>query len=95
MLGVVDYCGVLSEGEVYINLPGKGGPQVGPVAVMRNPAYDPDSSSFSPHFKKRNADGLVAGIRVLEAVNRPELKHITNCIGDYFVATFFPKEIYI
>ncbi|KAJ7919437.1 RNA dependent RNA polymerase-domain-containing protein [Mycena leptocephala] len=62
MLGVVDYCGVLSEGEVYINLPGKGGPQVGPVAVMRNPAYDPDS------------------IRVLEAVNRPELKHITNCI---------------
>lgn len=42
MFGIVDYCGVLQEGEVYINLPAKGGPQVGPVAVMRNPAYDPD-----------------------------------------------------
>ncbi|KAF7351454.1 RNA-dependent RNA polymerase [Mycena sanguinolenta] len=61
-LGVVDHCGVLKEGEVYINVPTKGGPQVGPVALMRNPAYDPD------------------GIRVLEAVNRPELKHLTNCI---------------
>ncbi|KAJ7134927.1 RdRP-domain-containing protein [Mycena crocata] len=62
LLGVVDHCGVLKEGEVYINLPGKGGPQVGPVATMRNPAYDPN------------------GIRVLEAVNKPELKHLTNCI---------------
>ncbi|KAJ7083229.1 RNA dependent RNA polymerase-domain-containing protein [Mycena epipterygia] len=62
LLGVVDHCGILEEGEVYINLPAKGGPQVGPVAVMRNPAYDP------------------SGIRVLEAVNRPELKHLTNCI---------------
>ncbi|KAJ6557807.1 RNA dependent RNA polymerase-domain-containing protein [Mycena capillaripes] len=62
LLGVMDHCGVLKEGEVYINLPSKGGPQVGPVAAMRNPAYDPD------------------GIRVLEAVNRPELKHLTNCI---------------
>ncbi|KAJ6478829.1 RNA dependent RNA polymerase-domain-containing protein [Mycena vitilis] len=62
LFGVMDHCGVLKEGEVYINLPTKGGPQVGPVAVMRNPAYDPD------------------GIRVLEAVNRPELKHLTNCI---------------
>ncbi|KAJ7665879.1 RNA dependent RNA polymerase-domain-containing protein [Mycena polygramma] len=62
LFGVMDHCGVLKEGEVYINLPTKGGPQVGPVAVMRNPAYDPD------------------GIRVLEAVNKPELKHLTNCI---------------
>ncbi|KAJ7185908.1 RNA dependent RNA polymerase-domain-containing protein [Mycena filopes] len=62
LLGVVDHCNVLQEGEVYINLPTKGGPQVGPVATMRNPAYDP------------------SGIRVLEAVNRPELKHLTNCI---------------
>ncbi|KAJ7735731.1 RdRP-domain-containing protein [Mycena metata] len=62
LLGVVDHCDVLKEGEVYINLPTKGGPQVGPVATMRNPAYDPN------------------GIRVLEAVNRPELKHLTNCI---------------
>ncbi|KAF8169864.1 RNA dependent RNA polymerase-domain-containing protein [Mycena galopus ATCC 62051] len=62
LLGVVDHCGVLKEGEVYINLPNKGGPQVGPIAAMRNPAFDPD------------------GIRVLEAVNRPELKHLTNCI---------------
>ncbi|KAJ7266986.1 RNA dependent RNA polymerase-domain-containing protein [Mycena haematopus] len=61
-LGVVDHCGVLKEGEIYINLPTKGGPHVGPVATMRNPAYDPD------------------GIRVLEAVNRPELKHLKNCI---------------
>ncbi|KAJ6481999.1 RNA dependent RNA polymerase-domain-containing protein [Mycena sanguinolenta] len=59
-LGVVDHCGVLKEGEVYINVPTKGGPQVGPVAMMRNPAYDPDDT--------------------LEAVNRPELKHLTNCI---------------
>ncbi|KAJ7018684.1 RNA dependent RNA polymerase-domain-containing protein [Mycena alexandri] len=62
LLGVVDHCDVLKEGEVYINLPTKGGPQVGQVATMRNPAYDPN------------------GIRVLEAVNRPELKHLTNCI---------------
>ncbi|KAF7360099.1 RNA-dependent RNA polymerase [Mycena venus] len=62
LLGVVDHCGVLKEGEVYINLPTKGGPQVGPIAAMRNPAYDPD------------------GVRVLEAVNRPELEHLTNCI---------------
>ncbi|KAJ7034349.1 RNA dependent RNA polymerase-domain-containing protein [Mycena alexandri] len=62
LFGVVDYCEVLKEGEVYINLPAKGGPQVGPVAVMRNPAYDPD------------------GIRVLKAVNRPELKQLINCI---------------
>ncbi|KAJ6489778.1 RNA-dependent RNA polymerase [Mycena sanguinolenta] len=61
-LGVVDHCGVLKESEVYINVPTKGGPQVGPVAMMRNPAYDPD------------------GVRVLEAVNRPELKHLMNCI---------------
>ncbi|KAJ6611459.1 RNA dependent RNA polymerase-domain-containing protein [Mycena sp. CBHHK59/15] len=60
--GVVDHCDVLAEGEVYINLPGKGGPQVGPVAMMRNPAYDPN------------------GTRVLEAVNRPALSHLTNCI---------------
>ncbi|KAJ6464452.1 RdRP-domain-containing protein [Mycena sanguinolenta] len=59
MFGVVDQCSVLQEGEVYINLRG---PHVGPVAVLRNPAYDP------------------AGIRVLEAVNKPELKHLTNCI---------------
>ncbi|KAJ7448005.1 RNA dependent RNA polymerase-domain-containing protein, partial [Mycena latifolia] len=62
LFGVVDHCGVLKEGEVYINLPSKGGPQVGPLAAMRNPAYDPD------------------GVRVLEAVNKPELKHLTNCI---------------
>ncbi|KAJ7269529.1 RdRP-domain-containing protein [Mycena rebaudengoi] len=60
--GVVDCHEVLEEGEVYINLPGRGGPQVGPVVVTRNPAYDPN------------------GIRVLDAVNRPELKHLTNCI---------------
>ncbi|KAF7352146.1 RNA-dependent RNA polymerase [Mycena venus] len=60
VFGVVDHCGVLKEGEVYINW--KGGPQVGTVAVMRTPAYDSD------------------GIRVLEAVNKPELKHLTNCI---------------
>ncbi|KAK6991785.1 RNA-dependent RNA polymerase [Favolaschia claudopus] len=58
--GVVDHYGVLAEGEVYINL--RGTPHVGLVAVMRNPAYDPD------------------GIRVLEAVSRPALKHLTNCI---------------
>ncbi|KAJ6559991.1 RNA-dependent RNA polymerase [Mycena capillaripes] len=62
MFGVVDHCGVLQDGEVFINLPAKGGPQVGSVAVMRNPAYDPDD------------------VRVLEAVNKPELKHLTNCI---------------
>ncbi|KAJ7359760.1 RNA dependent RNA polymerase-domain-containing protein [Mycena albidolilacea] len=61
-MGVVDHCGVLKEGEVFINLPTRGGPQVGLVAAMRNPAFDPD------------------GVRVLEAVNRPELKHLTNCI---------------
>ncbi|KAJ7099900.1 RNA dependent RNA polymerase-domain-containing protein [Mycena belliarum] len=67
LFGVVDHCGVLKEGEVYINLPNKGGPQVGPLVAMRNPAHDPDS------------------VRVLEAVNRPELKHLTNCI--VFAAT--------
>ncbi|KAJ6449662.1 RNA dependent RNA polymerase-domain-containing protein [Mycena sanguinolenta] len=83
-LGVVDHCGVLKEGEVYINVPTKGGPQVGPVAMMRNPAYDPD------------------GVRVLEAVNRPELKHLTNCIvfaasgdmdGDTYFVIFDPSLI--
>jgi hypothetical protein len=44
-MGVVDHCGVLKEGEVYINLPIRGGPQVGPVAAMRNPAFDPDGTS--------------------------------------------------
>ncbi|KAJ7772440.1 RNA-dependent RNA polymerase [Mycena metata] len=42
LFGVVDYRGVLEEGEVYINLPAKGGAQVGPVAVMKNPVHDPD-----------------------------------------------------
>ncbi|KAJ7729356.1 hypothetical protein B0H16DRAFT_1734293 [Mycena metata] len=36
---LVLHCDVLKEGEIYINLPTKGGPQVGPVATMRNPAY--------------------------------------------------------
>ncbi|KAJ7430524.1 RNA dependent RNA polymerase-domain-containing protein [Mycena galericulata] len=62
LFGVVDHCSVLQEGQVYINMPAKGGPQVGPVATMRNPAHDP------------------SGVRVLEAVNKPELKHLTNCI---------------
>ncbi|KAJ7739164.1 RNA dependent RNA polymerase-domain-containing protein [Mycena metata] len=62
LFGVVDYRGVLEEGEVYINLPVKGGAQVGPVAVMRNPAHDPD------------------GIRVLNAVNKSELKQLISCI---------------
>ncbi|KAJ7634456.1 RNA dependent RNA polymerase-domain-containing protein [Roridomyces roridus] len=62
LFGVVDHCGVLKEGEVYINLPAKGGPQVGQVTVMRNPAYDPND------------------VRVLEGVNRPELRDLTNCI---------------
>ncbi|KAK7030077.1 RNA dependent RNA polymerase-domain-containing protein [Favolaschia claudopus] len=93
-LGVVDHCGVLKEGEVYINIPTRGGAQVGTVALMRNPAHDPD------------------GVRVLEAVNRPELKHLTNCIvfatgarsepdrmgggdldGDTFFAVFDPLPI--
>lgn len=47
LLGVVDHCGILEEGEVYINLPAKGGPQVGPVVVMRNPAYDPSGGFYS------------------------------------------------
>jgi hypothetical protein len=82
LLGVVDHCGVLEEGEVYINLPAKGGPQVGPVAAMRNPAYDPNGMSSlvgTFHF----IQCLLVGVRVLEAVNRPELKHLTNCIGEY------------
>ncbi|KAK6977381.1 RNA dependent RNA polymerase-domain-containing protein [Favolaschia claudopus] len=66
-LGVVDHCGVLKEGEVYINIPTRGGPQVRTAALMRNPTHDPD------------------GVRVLEAVNRPELKHLTNYI--VFAAT--------
>ncbi|KAK6991889.1 hypothetical protein R3P38DRAFT_3290551 [Favolaschia claudopus] len=41
-LGVVDHCGVLKEGEVYINIPTKGGPQVRTAALMRNPTHDPD-----------------------------------------------------
>ncbi|KAJ7750864.1 RNA-dependent RNA polymerase [Mycena metata] len=54
LLGVVDHCDVLKEGEVYINLPTKGGPQVGPVAAMRNPAYDPnDMSALSAHLLPR------------------------------------------
>ncbi|KAJ7767735.1 RdRP-domain-containing protein, partial [Mycena metata] len=69
LFGVVDYRGVLQEGEVYINLPTKGGPQVGPVAVMRNPAYHPDGKYF--RFER---------IRVLKAVNKPELKQLINCI---------------
>ncbi|KAJ7167892.1 RNA dependent RNA polymerase-domain-containing protein [Mycena filopes] len=68
LFGVADYLGVLEEGEVYINFPMKGGPQVGRVAVMRNPAYDPD------------------GIRVLKAVHKPELKHLTK-IALVFFAT--------
>ncbi|KAJ7723330.1 RNA dependent RNA polymerase-domain-containing protein [Mycena maculata] len=62
LLGVVDHSRVLKEGEVYVNLPAKGGPQIGPVAAMRNPAFDP------------------SGVRVLQAVNKPELRHLTNCI---------------
>ncbi|KAJ7697677.1 RNA dependent RNA polymerase-domain-containing protein [Mycena rosella] len=78
LLGVVDHCGVLKEGEVYVNLPARGGPQVGPLAAMRNPAYDPDGT-FSPLYLQL-ANALVVGVRVLEAVNKPELKHLTNCI---------------
>ncbi|KAJ7193016.1 RNA dependent RNA polymerase-domain-containing protein [Mycena pura] len=67
LLGVVDYCGVLKEGEVYMNLPTRGGTQVGPVVLMRNPAYDTN------------------GVRVLNGVNKPKLRHLTNCI--VFAAT--------
>ncbi|KAJ7060871.1 RNA dependent RNA polymerase-domain-containing protein [Mycena amicta] len=42
LLGVVDPYGVLQDGQVYMNLPMHGGPQVGALAFMRNPAYDAD-----------------------------------------------------
>ncbi|CAK5274751.1 unnamed protein product [Mycena citricolor] len=62
LYGVADPSDVLKEGEVYVNLPSKGGVQVGPVAVLRSPAYDPN------------------GVRVLVAVDRPELRFLTNCV---------------
>jgi hypothetical protein len=34
------------------------------------------------------------GVRVLEAVNRPELKHLTNCIGEFFIRFFLVHEIH-
>lgn len=62
LYGVVDELGILDEGQVYINLPYQGGPQVGTFLVGRNPAYSPGD------------------LRRLEAVNVPELSHLTNCI---------------
>ncbi|SJL07944.1 uncharacterized protein ARMOST_11302 [Armillaria ostoyae] len=62
LYGVVDELGILEEGQVYINLPYQGGPQVGTFLVGRNPAYSPGD------------------LRRLEAVNVPELSHLTNCI---------------
>ncbi|KAK0462014.1 RdRP-domain-containing protein [Desarmillaria tabescens] len=62
LYGVVDEFGILEEGQVYINLPYQGGPQVGTFLVGRNPAYSPGD------------------LRRLEAVNIPELSHLTNCI---------------
>ncbi|KAK0487845.1 RNA dependent RNA polymerase-domain-containing protein [Armillaria novae-zelandiae] len=41
LYGVVDELGILDEGQVYINLPYQGGPQVGTFLVARNPAYSP------------------------------------------------------
>ncbi|TRM55909.1 RNA dependent RNA polymerase-domain-containing protein [Schizophyllum amplum] len=60
LFGVCDERGVLSEGEVYINI--SGDVKLGTVLVGRNPAY---STSV---------------LRVLQAVNRPELAHCHNCI---------------
>ncbi|KAK0187676.1 RdRP-domain-containing protein [Armillaria mellea] len=62
LYGVVDELDILEEGQVYINLPYQGGPQVGTFLVGRNPAYSPGD------------------LRRLEAVNVPELSHLTNCI---------------
>ncbi|PBK97196.1 RdRP-domain-containing protein [Armillaria gallica] len=62
LYGVVDELGILEEGQVYINLPYQGGPQVGTFLVGRNPAYSPGD------------------LRRLEAINVPELSHLTNCI---------------
>ncbi|KAF7316033.1 RNA-dependent RNA polymerase [Mycena indigotica] len=42
LFGVVDPYGILQDGQVYINLPNRGGPQVGSLAFLRNPAYDAD-----------------------------------------------------
>jgi RNA-dependent RNA polymerase len=39
LFGVADPLGVLKEGEVYVNLPSRGGPQIGEFVVGRNPAY--------------------------------------------------------
>ncbi|KAK0221439.1 RNA dependent RNA polymerase-domain-containing protein [Armillaria fumosa] len=62
LYGVIDELGILDEGQVYINLPYQGGPQVGTFLVGRNPAYSSGD------------------LRRLEAVNVPELSHLTNCI---------------
>ncbi|KAG7445556.1 RdRP-domain-containing protein [Guyanagaster necrorhizus] len=62
LFGVVDELGILEEGQIYINRPYQGGPQVGTFVVGRNPAYSPGD------------------LRRLEAVNIPELSHLTNCV---------------
>lgn len=41
LFGVVDPTGTLDEGQVYVNLPFRGGPQTGSILIGRNPAYDP------------------------------------------------------
>lgn len=56
--GVVDELGVLEEGEVYINLPYRGGPQVGDFVVSRNPAYSPSGKYSRRCFSALNTTGF-------------------------------------
>nr|GAT51679.1 RdRP-domain-containing protein [Mycena chlorophos] len=62
LLGVVDPYGVLEENEVYINLPTRGGPQIGKLGFLRNPAYDADGYVVLNGVNKQRLSHIVNAI---------------------------------
>ncbi|KAJ6609545.1 hypothetical protein B0H10DRAFT_1954551 [Mycena sp. CBHHK59/15] len=65
------------EGEVYINFPAKGGPQVGLVAAMRNPAMIP--MSFMPQVLTGSWTGWEAAASAKKPITRSKTIKIAGC----------------
>ncbi|KAJ7723328.1 RNA dependent RNA polymerase-domain-containing protein [Mycena maculata] len=76
--GVVDHCDVLREGQVYINLPAKGGPQIlgfSPFLATNHRSYIPESSPPSIPSVSRPTTALTVTIAgSTQVVSRPTIQ---------------------
>jgi hypothetical protein len=80
--GIPDELDVLEEDEVYLNLPGRVGVVVGKVVVCRNPAYHPGGERAPLSTLSPLKNMFFIDLRILSAVNRPELAHIRHGLGE-------------